>query len=59
MKLSNKQAIVLFQIAHGTKDISNPIGGFTKEYRLQLINDILNQQNETIEDLGVNEKRKI
>lgn len=44
MKISEKQLLMLFDIAKDTLRFAGPIGGYDPQTRLQLVNDIMNQQ---------------
>lgn len=45
MKVSEKQLLMLVDIAKDTCRVGTSIGGYSPQTRIQLINDILNQQN--------------
>ena len=45
MKVSEKQLLMLMDIARDTLRISNVMGGYDLQTRLQLINDLINQQS--------------
>jgi len=51
MKLSNKQALMLFQIAKESIQIAGSFAGLTASTRLQLVNDIINQQSTDLIEL--------
>ncbi len=51
MKLSDKQAILLFQIAMDTRGIVGDMMSLSQQQRLDLVNKIINQQDESIKDL--------
>ena len=51
MKLTNKQAMMLFDIAKGSLAISGGCFSYNKEVRHQLVNTILNQQSDELIDL--------
>jgi hypothetical protein len=50
MKLSTKQAMMLLDIAKDSLHILGPIGGYSPQIRLQLVNDVINQQSNTLTD---------
>lgn len=54
MKVSEKQLIMLMDVLKATLSIVKPIGGYDHQIRLQLANDLINQQSndlvETNED---------
>ncbi len=52
MILTNKQAIILYQIACGTYHIAGAYGGLNCEGRYKLVCDILNQQSDELIELG-------
>ncbi|MEA3225074.1 MAG: hypothetical protein U9Q07_03925 [Planctomycetota bacterium] len=52
MRLGDRQALVLFQIAKGTTDIAGNIGGYTTESRLAIVNKIILQQDDTVVEVG-------
>lgn len=47
MKISEKQLLMLVDIAKDTCRMGMSVGGYSPRTRVQLINDILNQQNNT------------
>ena len=47
MKISEKQLLMLVDIAKDTCRMGMPVGGYSPQTRVQLINDIINQQNNT------------
>ena len=55
MKLTDKQAIVLFQIAMDSLRISDnrTIFSFDHQYRLNLVNNIISQQNNEVIDIDI------
>lgn len=54
MKITQKQLVMLYEIAVASASIVNPIA-FDQETRQKLLNDILNQQdNENIVELSTN-----
>jgi hypothetical protein len=50
MKLSSKQAMMLLDIAKDSLHILGNVGGYSPEVRLQLVNDVINQQSNTLKD---------
>ena len=46
MKISEKQLLMLLDIAKDTCEIPDNVGGYTPQLRIQLINDIINQQSD-------------
>jgi hypothetical protein len=51
MKVSEKQLIMLMDILKDTLQISNPLGGYDLQTRLQLTNDLINQQSNDIREV--------
>jgi len=47
MKISEKQLLMLVDIAKDTCRMGVIMGGYSPQIRIQLINDILNQQDNT------------
>ena len=47
MKISEKQLLMLVDIAKDTCRMGMVVGGYSPQIRVQLINDILNQQDIT------------
>jgi len=47
MKISEKQLLMLVDIAKDTCRMGMVVGGYSPQIRVQLINDILNQQDTT------------
>ena len=53
MKLSNKQGIMLLAILKDCLYVSNgSFGGYTQEQLVALYNELVNQQDDTIRELG-------
>ncbi len=52
MRLSDRQALILFEIAKDTTNIAGNIGGFGMEVRLKIVNDIIQQQDNTIVEVS-------
>lgn len=50
MKVSEKQLIMLIDILKASLPIANPIGGYDRQVRLQLANDLINQQSNDLVD---------
>ena len=57
MKLSDKQAIILFDILKATIETKGLIGVYYQDFRIRLVTDIINQQNSTLIDLDPVSKR--
>jgi hypothetical protein len=55
MKISEKQLLMLVDIAKDTLKIMGPVGGYEPQIRLQLINDIMNQQSNSLKDVEPSE----
>jgi len=51
MKLTDKLAIMLFDIARDTLNIQANLGGYNAEARLEIINQIMGIQSDKIIDL--------
>ena len=47
MKVSEKQLLMLLDIAQDTCRIGDVVGGYAPQARVQLVNDIINQQNDS------------
>jgi len=63
MKLSNKQALIMFEIVKGSLNIADRtdmnIFSYSYQQRLELVNQIINQQSdELIELQNINNKIK-
>lgn len=56
MKLSSKQALVLFELAKWTVHVSGTVCGYDEKTRLKIINEIINQQSDEVKELGDGEK---
>lgn len=52
MKLSNQQALVLFEIAKWATQVQGGVSGFSHDTILNLVNEIINQQDTTLKELG-------
>lgn len=48
MKISEKQLLMLVDIAKDSLRILGPLGGYEPQTRLQMINDIMNQQSNSL-----------
>jgi len=46
MKISEKQLLMLLDIAKDTCSVADLIGGYDPQTRVQLVNDIINQQSD-------------
>ena len=53
MKLSNQQALILFEIAKWTTRIHGGVSGYSSETIVKLVNDIVNQQNNEPKELEI------
>jgi len=51
MKVSEKQLIMLMDILKDTLKISNVLGGYDLPTRLQLTNDLINQQSNDLREV--------
>ena len=51
MKVSEKQLLMLMDIAKDTLKISNILGGYDPQTRLQLVNDLINQQSNELKEI--------
>ncbi len=51
MKVSEKQLIMLMDILKDTLKISNVLGGYDLPTRLQLVNDLINQQSNELKEV--------
>lgn len=51
MKISEKQLLMLLDIAKDTCEIPDLVGGYTPQLRIQLINDIINQQSDDLREI--------
>lgn len=56
MKISNKQVMYLIIILEGSCRIEGIMGGFDRDERIKLLNQIVIQQDDTIKDLTPNNK---
>ena len=54
MKLSNKQAMMLLEIAKTSCRIASEVWPYTQERRIDLISNIINQQSDELIDLEKN-----
>ncbi|MDD5064959.1 MAG: hypothetical protein PHQ35_09430 [Phycisphaerae bacterium] len=52
MKISNKQLILLFEIAKDSLISDSPVYSMKKEVRKKLVEDIINQQGEKLKEVG-------
>lgn len=50
MKITTKQLMMLLDIAKGSVNIMGTLGGYCQDDRLNLINDIINQQDNILID---------
>jgi hypothetical protein len=50
MKVSEKQLLMLWDIAKDTLKIANVLGGYDLQTRLQLVNDLINQQSDEVKE---------
>lgn len=51
MKISEKQLLMLVDIAKHSLRVSGLFGGYSPQIRLQLINDIINQQSNELKEV--------
>jgi hypothetical protein len=51
MKVSEKQLLMLMDIAKDTLRIANALGGYDLQTRLQLVNDLINQQSNDLKEI--------
>ena len=51
MKLSNQQALILFEIAKWATQVHGGVAGYSNETIIKLVNDVVNQQNNEPEEL--------
>ena len=58
MKISEKQLIMLMDILKDSLKISNVLGGYDLQTRLQLTNDLINQQSNDLKDVESETKTK-
>lgn len=56
MKLSEKQAMMLLDIAKDSLRIADHFGGYPPDIRLQLISDVINQQSNELKELEPDKK---
>ncbi len=56
MKVSEKQLIMLMDILKDTLKISNVLGGYDLQTRLQLTNDLINQQSNDLKEVEPKQK---
>lgn len=58
MKISEKQLLMLLDIAKDTLKIANALGGYDMPTRLQLVNDVINQQSNDLKEIEIESKPK-
>jgi len=58
MKLSEKQAMMLLDIAKDSLRIAGHFGGYPPNIRLQLISDVINQQSNELKDIDEGSQSK-
>ncbi len=51
MRVSEKQLLMLIDIAKDSLRISGLFGGYTPQIRLQMVNDIINQQSNELKEI--------
>ncbi len=51
MKISEKQLLMLMDIAKDTLRLAGPFGGYDPQTRLQLVNDLINQQSNDLREV--------
>lgn len=52
MKISERQLLFLFDVVKNTLAIKNPVGGYTYQQRLNMINEIMSQQDNAPQKVG-------
>ena len=52
MRLTNKQALVLYDIAQWACQIAGGVGGYSHETIQAVVNSIINQQSDEVRELG-------
>jgi len=57
MKVSEKQLLMLMDVLKATLGTSDPIGGYDHTTRLQLVNDLMNQQSNDLKEVEPSVKR--
>jgi len=58
MKISEKQLIMLMDVLKDTLKVSNTLGGYSQSTRLQLVNDLINQQSNDLKNVESEMKPK-
>jgi hypothetical protein len=56
MKVSEKQLLMLVDIAKDSLRIGSVFGGYTPQIRLQLVNDVINQQSNELKEVDKSSK---
>jgi hypothetical protein len=51
MKVSEKQLMMLIDILKDSLKIKGPFGGYDPQIRLQLVNDLINQQSNDLKEI--------
>ena len=59
MKVSEKQLIMLTDIAKQSLQIAGLFGGYDLPIRIQLVNDLINQQSNKLKEVDTDELTKI
>jgi hypothetical protein len=52
MKVSEKQLLMLLDIAKETCNVPDLVGGYDPQTRVQLVNDIINQQSDEPKEIN-------
>ena len=58
MRVSEKQLLMLVDILKDSLRIKGPFGGYELQVRLQLTNDLINQQSNDLKELDEEDKIK-
>lgn len=57
MKISEKQLLMLLDIAKDSLRIMGSFGGYEPHVRLELVNDLINQQSNELKEVDSNKKK--
>ena len=57
MKISEKQLLMLLDIAKETCSVPDLVGGYDPQQRVQLVNDIINQQSDKPKEMEDSKKK--
>ena len=52
MKITAKQALVMFDILKWSTSVHGELAGYTRELRNEIVNTIINQQSDKVIDLS-------